>query len=191
MKRFIAGFITCLILLSAIFMTGFAENALNVFLNTFPIYINGQKIEVEAYNINGRTFVSIGDVAKYFGATVVNNETEKKIEIKADIPKTLTNTKSKIEYDPITGEIVGAEYIENEKNGIKYTTILYNGEIYISSRDLKNVFGINQGAIDIKNGLRTFYKGDKHVTINLRSDDYFDANGSYFKMVLFESLMGD
>lgn len=191
MKRFIAGFITCLILLSAIFMTGFAENALNVFLNTFPIYINGQQIEVEAYNINGRTFVSIGDVAKYFGATVVNNETEKKIEIKASLPKTLTSTKSKIEYDPITGLPIGAEYVEAEKDGIKYKLIKYNAEIYISIKDLNTIYEIENMFVD---GFGIcFYKDGIKLPIdsNDKSNHFFAGNHLYYRKSLFDNYLGE
>ncbi|WP_372997400.1 stalk domain-containing protein [Lutispora sp.] len=90
-KQFIVGFITCAILLSAIFISGFAEDSLTAFINQFPIFINGEKAEVEAYNINGRTYLALGDIAKYFDATVVFNDTDKRIDVNKN-PKPITTT---------------------------------------------------------------------------------------------------
>lgn len=187
MKRFIAGFITCLILLSTILMTGFAEDALAVFLNKFPIYINGQQVEVESYNINGRTFVSIGDVAKLIGATVVNNEVDKKIEIKFNMPKSISSTASKIEYDPITGLPIGAEYVEAEKGDIKYKMLKYNGKTYISSSDLKKVFNVEY---TIEN---TFANKNtkKYITINFKTDSFAVKGMMYYNFDIFKELIGE
>jgi hypothetical protein len=80
-KQFIAGFVTCVILLSAIFITGFAEG-LTVLLNPYPVTINGVEIAVEAYNINGFTFLKLADVGKAIPNTTIKfNEIDKRIEI--------------------------------------------------------------------------------------------------------------
>lgn len=194
MKRFIAGFITCLILLSTIFMTGFAEDALAVFLNKFPIYINGQQVEVESYNINGRTFVSIGDVAKLIGATVVNNEVDKKIEIKFNMPKSISSTASKIEYDPITGLPIGAEYVDMgfDEKGLKYDKgIKYNDKLYVTELYLFKKHNITYKVPIVTDTI--YVKDGKEVTINFKDKSQYFYVGAvtYYNIELFKELMGE
>ncbi|HYE82191.1 MAG TPA: hypothetical protein VEG39_08495 [Clostridia bacterium] len=104
-KQFIAGFLTCLILLSAIFITGFAEG-ISVLLNPYPILLNGQPVEVEAYNVNGRTFLSLGDMVKLVGGTAKLNEVTKQIEISmlesevATMDTVITQTDNKVKLTP-------------------------------------------------------------------------------------------
>ena len=91
-KQFVAGFAICLILLSAIFITGFAEG-FTVLPNPYPITLNGAEISVEAYNINGFTFLKLADVGKAIpGTTIKFNEINEVIEInsaEASLPETM------------------------------------------------------------------------------------------------------
>lgn len=87
-KQFLIGFLVGAILFSSIPVIA---EGLTVLLNPFPIFFNGQQATVEAYNINGRTYLALGDVAKYFDATAVFNETNKRIDVnKNSKPVTVT-----------------------------------------------------------------------------------------------------
>jgi hypothetical protein len=145
-KQFIAGFVTCAILLSAIFITGFAEG-ITVLPNPYPVTINGVEITVEAYNINGFTFLKLADVGKAIPNTTIKfNEIDKRIEINSagSVNPTseqttsteevsLLSTATAIEYDTTTGLPVGAEIIEYKrwKNAVRY-----NDNIYLSNSTL-------------------------------------------------------
>lgn len=62
----------------------FAENLLSnlqIKNNPFPIFVNGNQEKVNAYNIDGYTYLKLADVGKLLNATVKFNETESKIEI--------------------------------------------------------------------------------------------------------------
>jgi hypothetical protein len=203
-KQFIAGFVTCVILLSAIFITGFAEG-LTVLLNPYPVTINGVEIAVEAYNINGFTFLKLADVGKAIPNTTIKfNEIDKRIEINSagsvnPTSEQITSSEgvntmsiaAAIEYDSITGLPVGAIYIENEKNGKQYKTIQYNGEIYISIVDLKNIFGIQNMFVD-GFGIR-FTKNEQLIPVdsNDKSNHFFAGSRLYYKKILFENYMGE
>jgi len=77
MKKYLAGFIV-----GALFCGGivFAEDALRVVENSFPIFVNGVQEEITAYNINGYTHPKLADFRK-FGLGVVFSEGEGHIEI--------------------------------------------------------------------------------------------------------------
>lgn len=76
MKKLFIGFIAGVVLSMAVFAEGLA-----VLPNPFPILFNGTAADVEAYNINGRTYLALGDIAKCFNATAELNETTKQIEV--------------------------------------------------------------------------------------------------------------
>lgn len=76
-KQTFAAFIIGAILFTSISV--FAET-LNVTKNLFPVLIDGVKATVDAYNIDGYTYLKLGDL-KQAGLKVVFNETDKKIEV--------------------------------------------------------------------------------------------------------------
>jgi hypothetical protein len=81
-RQFIIGLLVGAMLFSEIGV--YAEDILNVLTNPFPVVINGQAVQIEAYNINGFTFLKLADVGKALDSTVYFNETEKRIEITAN-----------------------------------------------------------------------------------------------------------
>lgn len=54
---------------------------LQIITNPYPIFINGGKQEVQAYNIDGYTYLKLADIGKLLGANVKFNEAENKIEV--------------------------------------------------------------------------------------------------------------
>jgi hypothetical protein len=200
-KQFIVGFVTCVILLSVIFVSGFAEDALTVVLNRFPIFINGQEEPVEAYNINGFTFLKLADVGKAIpGTTIKFNEIDERIEInivEASLPETMDESEvmsmsTAIEYDSVTGLPVGAEYVENEKDGRKYKTIQYNNKIFISESDMKDIYGIKY--IRNLNSLNIVYgKDEQEVTVDfMQRENVLKVNTrGYINIALFNQIIGE
>jgi len=188
-RQGLIGFIIGAMLFSTI---GVFAEGLTVLLNPYPIIFNEQPVEVESYNINGRTFLSLGDIVKLIGGTAKLNEVTKVIEVNTDIGEVKTmNSTAAIEYDPVTGLPVGAEYIQNEKDGRSYKTIKYNGDIYISTSDLKRFFRIESKFVDGYG--RTFTKNGQLIYIdsNDKSTHFFADSVTYYKMILFENYMGE
>ena len=88
MKKFILGFV----LGSMIFGTAiFAEEALRVRANPYPVLVDGSKQQIEAYNINDYTYLKLADVGKALGAKVIFNETDSQIEITKTVSQEVYN----------------------------------------------------------------------------------------------------
>lgn len=87
-KQTFAAFIFGAILFTSI--SAFAET-MNVTKNLFPVLIDGVKATVDAYNIDGYTYLKLGDL-KQAGLKVVFNETDKKIEITTAVTEKENNS---------------------------------------------------------------------------------------------------
>ncbi|MGD9568673.1 MAG: hypothetical protein AB7V48_10150 [Sedimentibacter sp.] len=65
---FLSGFLCCFILvvlLNSLSVDGYANSNVFQFTNvTYPIYINGEKSDTEAYNFKGNTYLKIADLNK-------------------------------------------------------------------------------------------------------------------------------
>ena len=59
MKKFLSGLIVGLLV--SVSLTAFAVQ-LKVVPNPFPVFINGDKAQVDAYNINGSTYLKLSDL---------------------------------------------------------------------------------------------------------------------------------
>jgi hypothetical protein len=115
-KQFMIGFLVGAMLFSSI---GVFAEGITVLLNPFTMLFNGQPAQIEAYNINGRTFLSLGDIANYMGATVKLNEATKEIEIN-------TNTESIHTLNVTQNETYGInETASNDKLEITLLSIDY------------------------------------------------------------------
>jgi sporulation protein YlmC with PRC-barrel domain len=190
-KSYIVGFTTCIILMSTIFITGFAEDALTVLLNQFPIFINGQPAQVEAYNINGRTFLALGDVAKYLDAKAVFNETDKKIEITAADSSNAqyVNSIYEIDIDKDTGEPIGAELVDY--NG--YKALKYQDIIYVNYHNIRQVFEIDDFFYLSEQRQYVYLKNEKKISINIDNVENMIRfrNSTYYKAELFNEFIGE
>jgi hypothetical protein len=74
--------------------TAYAIEGLNVSPNPFPILIDNVQTAIEAYNINGFTYVKLGDIGKVTNTSVKFNEVDRQIEIQKiadDTPITFQN----------------------------------------------------------------------------------------------------
>jgi hypothetical protein len=188
-KQFGIGLIVGAILFSSI---GVFAEGLTVLLNQFPIVINGQQAEVEAYNINGRTFLALGDVAKYFDATAVFNETTKRI----DINSATTTTENlpfvkRITHIPMDTELkqpIGAEFVDFK--GLQ--AIKYNNKTYIYQHDL-NKLGIRLEEVMKFDKKSIYSKNNKKVTIDFNNlSDFVEFGGFVFiDKDLFNELIGE
>lgn len=92
-------------------------------------------------------------------------------------------------YDESTNLPVGANIVEYK--GCP-TAVEYNGEIYISRKDLNMYFGIKY--MYDETGTTTYGKDDIKVTISLdnKSDFFFNRMTTpFFKAELFKEIIGD
>ena len=74
MKRMkIIGYILCGVLIGGVLLNGDATNAVAGLMaerSSQPIYVDGQKVELEAYNIAGSNYVKLRDIGKAVGFNV-------------------------------------------------------------------------------------------------------------------------
>lgn len=203
MKKFIAGFLVGAILFSLAPVSAAIEEFI-CYRADYKVIVNGSEYintDLPILTYKGNTYAPFRSILEKAGLNVAWNAELGQAEVTSNPTSaqinnvegtTMSTTATTIEYDPVSGLPVGAEYTDNEKDGKKYKTVSYNGNIYISSVDLKGIYEIEQGNLDVKSGIRTLYKNNITVEINLRSSDYFNANArSYYKIALLESLMGE
>ena len=118
---------------------------LKIINNPFPIFVEQEEKEVEAYNIDGYTYLKLADVGKALDVIVKFNETESKIEITKKEDKDM----SERSFPTISEEEV-KEFLEKplrvrlnaprtyEKNGIIINKI--DGVEYVSEPELIHLF---------------------------------------------------
>lgn len=197
MKRFIAGLIVG-VMLSVLPLSAAIEEYI-CYKADYKLIIQGQEFvneELPLLNYKGYTYGPLRPMLEAAGLEVNWNAELGQAEANIPTPD-ITNesevesvSTSAMEYDPVTGLPIGAEYIETEENNIKFKLVSYNDDIFVSSKDLEHIYNIKRGTLDVKNGTRTFYKDNQSITVNLRSSDYFNANGySYYRKSLFESII--
>lgn len=178
-KQFIIGLLIGTILFSSIGVC--AEEVLNVIANPYPVFVNGQEIQVEAYNINGFTFLKLADVGKVLDSTVSFNETEKRIEITSNkkdssTPSTLpdeSTSEGSIKY-VLEGNLSyfiyrgTAKYVE-PSNALR--------DIRMSHRDIKLPdiqYLINEESKTLLFGIRKNNKNSNNMTLEERKQYYDD-----------------
>jgi len=121
LKSIVIGIIIGVMLTSSI---GVFAEGLTVLLNPFPIMFNGVLVDAEAYNVNGRTCLALGDMMKLIGGTAKLNETTKIIEVttnESEVPNmSLTETLSNTKYTP---DGIEAHLYTNEISGVQQYVI--------------------------------------------------------------------
>lgn len=199
MKKFIAGFVTCAILIFTLLTFGFAEGALNVVLNPYPVYVNGTQIEVEGYNINGFTFLKLADIGRVFDSTTLFNETDPHIDINSNevvlsAPATTSVTQDLvpvIQFDIETEKPIGAEFAEYKGCRV----LKYNGKMYVRGTDLYAPFNIIQLIGDENTLIFKPYNNLDNEKIVINRNDYSNMikyrAGYFYDITLFSELIGE
>lgn len=84
MKKFCAGFLTCLVLVSGISV--FANSQWTALKATFDVYVNGKKFESDKpiVAIDGNTYLPLKAIGDVLGVKVNWNATEKRVEVGSD-----------------------------------------------------------------------------------------------------------
>ncbi len=127
MKKFISGLIVGLLV--SVSLTAFAVQ-LKVVPNPFPVFINGSESKVDAYNINGSTYLKLADL-KTAGLDV--KFADSKINVTSAPVSTVPDTDSDSD---ITGNNQNPVFLY--EGDVKDTTyrgykaILYNGDTFIN-----------------------------------------------------------
>lgn len=98
--------------------------------NKFPIFVNGEKKDVSAYNIDGSTYLKIREVAEILGIDITfeNNEI-----IIGENTKPIIETSNK--YTP-SEDIINNDMYIIQKDGIYYITLL--GMAKVSGAEVLN-----------------------------------------------------
>lgn len=87
----------------------FADNQLDITKSNIPIFIDDEKAEVDAYNINGSTYMKISDINEKTSLDILFNEEENIINI----------------YNPTNiqiREFSGRKYVDMSHYSFKYST---------------------------------------------------------------------
>lgn len=190
-KQFIAGFVTCFILLSFIFIPGYAEDALQVMLNPYPIVVNGQILQVESYNINGFTFLKLADIGTAFNATTKFNETKQQIELTTN-SKTVNTSNNKqptiINYDLDSKKPINAELIDYK--GCR--ALKYENKTFVHIEDLY-ILGLVSKIIDTQERTIVYEKNGKTIIFDRKIPEniIIYLNNFYYNIEVFEELIGD
>jgi hypothetical protein len=203
LQGFIIGFMVCALLFGGV---AFAAE-LRVVPNTIPIFANSEPADILAYNIDGYTFAKYGDMVKVINKALGQEILSLKFDevkgiINLDTDKSITIYKSNGEVGPMSNSATvqsaaqedatmlpeGATYVDNEKDGKQYKTILLNEVTYISTADLERVFGIKTGDINVKNETRSFVRNGQTIDVDVNTA-LFIGSFVYYNVSLFESLM--
>jgi hypothetical protein len=193
MKKFIVGLIVGVML--SILPISAAVQEYICYKASYKVLLNSVEItDATILNYNGYTYYP-KSVLEKAGLNVTWNTSLGQEEITSNPTSEQINNVEvetmSIEYDSVTGLPIGAEFIENEKDGRKYNTVLYDEEIYIAMVDLKNLFGIDNKYID--NYGVCFYKDGTQLPVDSRdkTNHFFVSSRLYYKKALFENYMGE
>jgi hypothetical protein len=192
MKKFISGFLIGAMLFLFAPVSAAIEEYL-CYKADYKVTINGEEYisDLPILNYKGNTYAPFRSILEKAGLDVNWNAELGQVEVSSPTSTQINNveeTKMSIEYDAVTGLPFGAEYVENEKEGKNYKTILYNGETYISTSDLKRLYDITSSFVDVNNKTCTFVKEGESVTVNVNSALYVKAF-VYYDQSLFHSMM--
>jgi hypothetical protein len=103
MKKFIAGFLSCLLLTAG--MTVIAAEY-KIIPNPYPIFVDGQAKDISAYNIDGRTYIKMSEVGMATGSLVEFNTELQRIEITT--PTTVSGQNKNAEVDTVLKDTITA-----------------------------------------------------------------------------------
>ncbi len=126
MKKFLSGLLIGVLITASV--TVYAAVEYNIIPNSFPIYVDEKKEDVEALNINGYTWIRLGSISKVLNASVIFDEVSSQIIIttggnnlgESDQTKTVCESRTE---KPTYYTEDGQEMAEYE--GKKYTRLTY------------------------------------------------------------------
>jgi hypothetical protein len=184
LQGFVIGFMVCALLFGGV---AFAAE-LRVVPNTIPIFANSEPVDIQAYNIDGYTFAKYGDMVKVINKALGQEILSLKFDevkgvINLDTDKSITIYKSNGEVGPMSNSAMvqtamqedtsllpdGATYVDNEKDGKQYKTILLNGVTYISTSSLEQLFGIRSRGVDVQNEKGIYEKDGIKIYLDLHN----------------------
>ncbi len=105
----------------------FADNQLDITRSNFPIFIDDQKTDIDAYNINGSTYMKISDFNEKTSLEILFNEEENTINI----------------YNPTNiqiREFNGKKYVDMSHYSFKYST--YGTELPYDSQKIPYAYEV-------------------------------------------------
>jgi len=125
MKKIISGLIIGMLITLSINV--FAAGELLINPNPFPIHVDGQEQNLEAYNINGSTYIKLSDIPK-----ATNNVLEVKFdqENKRININTQKDTEANISLQNTEGEEKVSEIVEQTPDGLPVQ--YFDGEPYVN-----------------------------------------------------------
>lgn len=197
-KQFFVGVIVGAMLFSVVPISAAIEEFI-CYRADYKVVVNGAEYsdaDLPILNYKGNTYAPFRSILEKAGLNVTWNADLNQAEVTSnptssqinDVEETtMSTTAITIEYNPVTGLPVGAEYIDNEKDGIAYKTISFNGKTYISESDLKRLYHIayvTKGTF-VNNDTKETYTVDfSYDTFTVKAVVYTDL--SIFKLSIGE-----
>lgn len=193
MKKFISGLIVGIMIMVS--MSVFADS-LNVKTNPFPVLVNGVRQAVDAYNINGSTYIKLSDVAKATeGAVNVKFDGESQVinintgksaefnELVKELPEVVDVTVDE-KTEGIIEKPATREYVKND-----IIMIMHNGKEYGRSGSLSfhaNGLNFNSATGEMfATNLKTFEKLEDIPYITIDGWDYIEMDYYYNTILPF------
>ncbi len=192
MKKFLSGLITGLLI--SVSVTAFAAVQLKVIPNPFPVFINGSESKVDAYNINGSTYLKLSDLktaglnVKFadskINVTSASTETEPTEPSLPDytVPDNNYGKDPNVDYSDIEAiKNMNPTFLEDgdsfEKITYnKYSAIKYNSNTYVNVGDLVKKLKMKFKLSGVKNSFSLF---DKDGNLILKTADANKINYIY------------
>jgi hypothetical protein len=180
MKKFFSGLIVGLLV--SVSLTAFAVQ-LKVVPNPFPVFINGDKAQVDAYNINGSTYLKLADLktagldVKFADSKI--NVTSAYTEAEPTEPSFPDYTIPEIDNTNNPNNVTrledGDSFDKITYN--KYSAIKYDNNVYVSMWDLAVKYKMKSKLSGQSNSFNLF---DKDGNLILKTADANKVNFIYY-----------
>jgi hypothetical protein len=125
--------ITAFVLGITIALSGaiFAAEELRIYENPYPILVNGSEEQVEGYNINDHTFLSLPGLAKILGIDVKFNQVTDKIEVTTAVYAQNPSITDPAPTPTLVPRIVSPKPTPRGPEDLELTVVEINGEKYV------------------------------------------------------------
>lgn len=168
-KKLLSKLLVTAVVVSAVGISDVEARSYNAKTADFPIYMNGSLKNPEFYKlvVDGRTYLSIRDIATILGIEIDWNSSERAVYI-SDTPSEKTNYNSSPKYYGNKTIKSTEVFIPIYTNGIrKYPSnleLIVEGRLYLSIRDIVYMLDID---IDWDNNSKSIYiAGNSNTTVD-------------------------
>lgn len=115
------------LLIGSLLVGSSAANAVEAYLKAYPsshaVYLDGQKIDLEAYVINGSNYVQLRDIGEAVGFNVYWDNENHCVQVESDKPYTGQPSLPSTDLDAVRAEMVERINAVRMQNGVQFLRI--------------------------------------------------------------------